>query len=247
MFATSVFVGMEDQFRPGAVEDVPVGLERVVAGRERRAGRRSGRRASAVRTGTTIPPARCDSASRRRPCPAACLRGSSGSLSSWAARRLAQAAVVSLPAPSISSPISSSVASGPCSPTIPPLVDDENPVGERDDLVELERDEQDGAPFVTFLDQSPVQELDRADVEAARGLGGDQHLRVTRDLARCARPSAGYRPESAPARVSGPAAAHVELPDQRPRALDEPRREEPAPARVRRRSSSRAARCSRRC
>ena len=31
-------------------------------------------------------------------------------------------------------------------------------------LVELERDEQDGAPFVTFLDQSAVQELDRADV-----------------------------------------------------------------------------------
>src|SRR4051812_35018962 len=73
------------------------------------------------------------------------------------------------------------------------LVDDEDPVGEREDLVELERDEQDRAPFVTLLDEPPVQELDRADVEPSRRLCGDQHLRVARDLAPLRRPPLGCR------------------------------------------------------
>ena len=64
------------------------------------------------------------------------------------------------------------------------LEDDEDPVGEREDLLELERDEQDAAALVALLDEPAVDELDRADVEPARRLGGDQHLRVAVDLAR---------------------------------------------------------------
>ena len=64
------------------------------------------------------------------------------------------------------------------------LVDDEDPVGEREDLLELERDEQDAPPLVALLDEPPVDELDRADVEPARRLRGDQDARVAVDLAR---------------------------------------------------------------
>ena len=68
------------------------------------------------------------------------------------------------------------------SPTIA-LEDDEDPVGEREDLLQLERDEQDGPALVALLDEPAVDELDRADVEAARRLRRDQHLRVAVDLA----------------------------------------------------------------
>ena len=86
------------------------------------------------------------------------------------------------------------------SPTISPLVDDEDPVRERQDLLELERDEQDAAALVALGDEPPVDELDRADVEPARRLRGDQHARVAVDLAReddlllvAAREAAGAR------------------------------------------------------
>src|SRR5579884_1229399 len=112
------------------------------------------------------------------------------------------------------------------------LVEDEDPVGEREDLVELERDEQDRAALVALGDQPPVQVLDRADVEPTRRLRRDQDLRVACDLARgdhlllvAARKAAGTR-HRAPA-------AHVELADQRRRAADELPGEEPAPLRVR--------------
>src|SRR6188768_3313555 len=59
------------------------------------------------------------------------------------------------------------------------FVHDEDPVGQGEDLLELERDEQDPTPLVALLDEPPVNELDRADVEPARRLGGDQDLRVT--------------------------------------------------------------------
>ena len=55
---------------------------------------------------------------------------------------------------------------------------------ERQHLLELERDEQDRPALVSLLDEASVDELDRADVEPARRLGGDQHLRVALDLAR---------------------------------------------------------------
>ena len=40
------------------------------------------------------------------------------------------------------------------------------------------------AALVALLDQAAVHELDRADVEAPRRLGGDQDARVAVDLAR---------------------------------------------------------------
>ena len=78
-------------------------------------------------------------------------------------------------------PISSSETSGRVLADDLALVDDEDPVGEREDLLELEGDEEDRAALVPLLDEAPVDELDRADVEAARRLGSDQHrgLRAT--------------------------------------------------------------------
>ena len=102
------------------------------------------------------------------------------------------------------------------------LVDDEDAVGEREDLVELERDEQDRPPGVSLLDEAAVDELDGADVEPAGRLCGDQNARIAVDLPREDRPSADCRPR-APAGVSGAAAAHVEIWSQPARTLDEPR------------------------
>ena len=65
-----------------------------------------------------------------------------------------------------------------------PFVEDEDPVREREDLVELERDEQDRPPPVALGDEPAMEVLDRADVEAARRLRGDEDLRVAIDLAR---------------------------------------------------------------
>src|ERR1700751_1769272 len=45
------------------------------------------------------------------------------------------------------------------------FVDEEAPVGEGEDLRELERDEQDRAALVALLHQPAVEVLDRADVE----------------------------------------------------------------------------------
>ena len=113
------------------------------------------------------------------------------------------------------------------------LVHHQDPVRERQDLVELQRDQQDRAAFVALLHETAVEVLDRAHVEASGRLRGDQHLRVAGDLARrhdlllvAAREPACARQRTA--------AAHVELPDQRAGALDEAVREEPAPLRVRR-------------
>ena len=88
--------------------------------------------------------------------------------------------------------------------------------------------------------------LDRADVEAARRLRGDQHLRDRGRPPGRATTFCWLPPESAAGLRLRPAAAHVELLDQPPRALDEPPREEPAEAASRAARRSRAARCSRR-
>ena len=108
------------------------------------------------------------------------------------------------------------------------LVDDEDPVGEREDLLELERDEQDRAALVALLDQAPVDELDRADVEAARRLRGDQDARVAVDLARehdlllvAARERRRRASAAPPPRTSNSLIS-------RRRPLDEPPREQPA-------------------
>src|SRR4051794_1428591 len=66
----------------------------------------------------------------------------------------------------------------------PALEDHEDAVGERAHLFGLERDEQDPAALVALGDQPLVHELDRADVQAARRLMGEQQLRIGLDLAR---------------------------------------------------------------
>jgi len=64
------------------------------------------------------------------------------------------------------------------------FVKDEDAIGERQNLLQLERDEQDGFTFVSLLDEALVDEFDRTDVEPARRLSGDQQARVAVDLAR---------------------------------------------------------------
>src|SRR4249919_1853591 len=62
------------------------------------------------------------------------------------------------------------------------LVEDEDAIREREDLIELERHEQDRAPLVALVHEPAVEVLDRADVEASRGLCRDERLRVAGDL-----------------------------------------------------------------
>ena len=94
------------------------------------------------------------------------------------------------------------------------LEQDENPVGEREDLLQLERDEEHAASLVALGDQPPVDELDRADVEAARRLGGDQHARVA-VISRARITFCWLPPERARRRACGAAAAHVERGEHR--------------------------------
>ena len=58
------------------------------------------------------------------------------------------------------------------------LVEHENAVGEREDLLQFERDQQHGAAPVALGDDAAVQVLDRAHVEPTGRLRGDQELRV---------------------------------------------------------------------
>ena len=58
------------------------------------------------------------------------------------------------------------------------FVEHEDSVGERHDLLELERDEQYRFAGVSLLDEAAVHELDRADVKAASGLCRDQDARI---------------------------------------------------------------------
>src|SRR5205085_6412426 len=109
------------------------------------------------------------------------------------------------------------------------LVDHENPVGERQDLVELERHEEDGSSRVAFGHEPLVHELDRADVEASSRLRRDQHPRVPRDLARdddLLLISAGERPGAG----LWAAASHVVLLEESARVRDHAARIEPAEA-----------------
>src|SRR5215469_14541811 len=64
-----------------------------------------------------------------------------------------------------------------------PFVDHEDPVRQCADLVVLERYQKDRAALVALLDQAAVNELDRAYVEAAGRLVGDQELGVASDFA----------------------------------------------------------------
>ena len=57
-------------------------------------------------------------------------------------------------------------------------------VGEREDLVEFDRDQQHRLAGVALGDDALVDEFDRADVDAARRLADQQDLRIALDLAR---------------------------------------------------------------
>ena len=65
----------------------------------------------------------------------------------------------------------------------PALVDDGHAVGDGEDLVEVLADEQDGRPAGALREQQPVDGLDGAHVQAARGLHGHEHARPGADLA----------------------------------------------------------------
>ena len=76
----------------------------------------------------------------------------------------------------------------------PAAVHDRDPVGQLEDLVELGRDEQDRRPGVALGDGLAVDELDAADVEAARRLVEDEQLAGRGRTRGPRRPSAGCRP-----------------------------------------------------
>ena len=85
----------------------------------------------------------------------------------------------------------------------------EDAVGERHDLVELDRDEQDRVAGVAQRDEPAVDELDRADVDAARRLADQQHLRVRARSRARARSSAGCRRRTSTSCSARRARAHV--------------------------------------
>ena len=153
---------------------------------------------SAVSTGTTIPPARCLSASLAAVDPRR--RRLLGGLGRHVAI-LGHAAVL-LPAEHLEPDLLLGDLAGVLADDLA-LVQDEDPVGEREDLVELERDEQDRPALVALRDDPPVQVLDRADVEPARGLRGDSTF-GSRAISRATTTFCWLPPESPPARVSGP-------------------------------------------
>ena len=137
--------------------------------------------------------------------------------------------------PSIATPSSSSRRVGRQLGHDPALVDHEHAVGERADLLQLERDEQHAAAGVALLEQPPVDELDRADVEPARRLRGDRDLRLLGELARdddlllvAARQRAG-RVSGSPPRTSycsssGSACCSIRFGESRPKRLSGARR-----------------------
>ena len=77
-------------------------------------------------------------------------------------------------APAIISPIRSRPTLGGDDADDRPAEHHRDPVGEREDLVELGGDQQHGGAPVALLDDPPVDVLDRADVQPAGRLGGDQ-------------------------------------------------------------------------
>ena len=62
------------------------------------------------------------------------------------------------------------------------VIDDRDAVGNIHDLIQLKGDEQDGDALVALPDQHFVHILDRADVQAAGGLDGDQEFGLLGDL-----------------------------------------------------------------
>ena len=102
---------------------------------------------------------------------------------------------------------------GSSSPTISPLVHDENAVRHVHDLVQLQRDEQHGLARVALGDKLLVDVLDRADVQTARGLHGDEQLGCL-SISRATMAFCWLPPDILRAVVAGLARAHVVLLDQ---------------------------------
>ena len=96
----------------------------------------------------------------------------------------------------------------------------EDAIGEGQDFFELERHEEDRASLVALLDQAVVDELGGADVEAARGLRGDQR-RGSRPISRASRSFADSHGESRADGVASPTRTSNSRQRLR-RALDEP-------------------------
>ena len=159
----------EDPVEAGALEDRRVGLDRVVAGDQHH---------------QAAGDERDEHGDERRDEPAAaqidrCPVGD-GEVGREFLGGVAHAASVPRPPPVMYTPKSSSEDSGGKLGDDPAFIDHEHAVAERADLLELQRHEQHGLAGVALLDEPPVDELDRADVQAARGLRGDDHLRARR-------------------------------------------------------------------
>src|SRR5215207_3459222 len=63
------------------------------------------------------------------------------------------------------------------------LVDDEYAIGEIEDFIQVERDQQHTAVLVPLGHELAVHELDGADIEPAGGLDGEDHPRLPIELA----------------------------------------------------------------
>ena len=86
--------------------------------------------------------------------------------------------------PSMPRPTSSGGASGRVLGGDPALEQRDDPVGQGVDLVQLGGDQEHRAAGGLLVQDLPPHELDRADVEAARGLRGQEELRIAVQLAR---------------------------------------------------------------
>ena len=86
--------------------------------------------------------------------------------------------------PAIISPSTSRGVSPGTMPTIAAAIHDHDPVGEGGHLVELGRDDHHGHAGVAGLDDPLVDELDRADIDAAGRLRRDEQRQVAAELAR---------------------------------------------------------------
>ena len=210
---------MEDPVEAGAVEDVAVGRERVVAGREH--DEAADQEGDQRRQHRHDDPAAALAQSRRAPRPSAPGSAPSGGGAAPAGVGSVGHADLRSPTPSISSPISSSETSPACSPTISALVDDEDPVGEREDLLELERDR--GGSRGPRRARSTSRRWRNSIAPTSRPRVGCAAISTlgSRSISRAATTFCWLPPERPPAGVCGPAAAHVELLDQAARTLDQ--------------------------
>src|SRR5690242_16795345 len=65
-----------------------------------------------------------------------------------------------------------------------PLVEHEHPVAQIEDFVEIERNQENAAPFVALAHKLAMDELDSADIQSARRLDREQDVGLAIELAR---------------------------------------------------------------